>query len=164
MVENDNIKEISFISTCRENSFVSTVRSMIYTDGKVVGEIDKQEEKIDGYFLNRRIFDQYADTLITKTVKLKDANYVIYVYYKDEALQSRRWGGWYPVITDVKLELFDKTNKIALKEAKKTLRLLKCCWLLNETNVLENGEEPVIYKNKSDVHSLIYSKYNKGQK
>ena len=62
--------------------------------------------------------------------------------------------------------MINKDNKIALKEAKKTLSLIKSHYLLRNLYKLENGKSSLLYTNDtdSDVYQLMTSKYSSKEK
>ena len=111
---------------------------------------------MDGFYKNRRVSSDVVNLLDKKTIKIKDAKYVIYVYYKAVWKVFNGCCGWFHTIADIDYEIFDKKDKVVLKECLKTLWLLKKMMFMRDIGILETDKSPVIYEDNDNVYTLSF--------
>lgn len=101
------------------------VKTIIYTDGKVV-KIEKEEPiSINEYYIDGQKYDGLVTELVKKRVYIENASYIIKVIVAEEILnvsRNRKQGkGSFFVIKN--REIFVK-DKEAFKKAKETLKVI----------------------------------------
>lgn len=141
------MKEVKIFSAYQKPSKIPKLGCIIYTDGKIINEsIDK--EIVNGFAINDKLFNENIDTVVTETINLKRASYVIYIYYKDNVNNYLSCLGWYQEIVDVCVDVLDHNNEKIINEVLKTLEFIKQKQFIRELMISKNEN------NNSKVYTI----------
>lgn len=146
----ENIKEIKTITGYKRGIKTPILGSIIYTDGEVINSI-KESKTVDGIKINENLSSDIVNNLEINSIKLKNASYIIHVYYKNNVLEKVNLMGWYHQIVGVNLDLINKKSKRTLKKTKKVLDLIKEKDFVRELSILESNKSSIIYENNENI-------------
>lgn len=96
------------------------IKTLVFTDGEVVGETKEPDEKIESYYIGRRKYEN-VDTLKRRNLHIRNHSYVITYLLANEFFKLPHGGGWFFVTKDINVYLENPKDKDALKAAKQAL-------------------------------------------
>lgn len=129
------------------------IKTIIYTDGKVIN-IEKSEPiPISEYFIDKKKYNYEVNQLVKKRLYIEDATYIVKVNLAEEILdfesRGRKGRGNFYVITSSELLVKDKKDKEAIRKAKETVKSIKA-------NSREfNSAWDVLFKKKANNESTL---------
>lgn len=129
------------------------IKTIIYTDGKVI-KVEKSEPiPISEYFIDKKKYNYEVNQLVKKRLYIEDATYIVKVNLAEEILdfesRGRKGRGSFYVITSSELLVKDKKDKEAIRKAKETVKSIKA-------NSREfNSVWDVLFKKKANNESTL---------
>lgn len=129
------------------------IKTIIYTDGKVI-KVEKSEPiPISEYFIDKKKYNYEVNQLVKKRLYIEDATYIVKVNLAEEILdfesRGRKGRGNFYVITSSELLVKDKKDKEAIRKAKETVKSIKA-------NSREfNSVWDVLFKKKANNESTL---------
>ena len=122
-------KDDGKIDTSMIDRVDNKIKTIIYTDGKVI-KVEKSEPiPISEYFIDKKKYNYEVNQLVKKRLYIEDATYIVKVNLAEEILdfesRGRKGRGNFYVITSSELLVKDKKDKEAIRKAKETVKSIK---------------------------------------
>lgn len=101
------------------------IQMRIFTDGEIEKESEETSERIKEYYIGKRKYPCYVDTLKTKNIFIKNHSYVITYLIAQEWMNVCNIRGWFDVVKDISVYLENSKDKQALKTAKQAIKQIQ---------------------------------------
>ena len=101
---------------------IKQIQMKVFTDGEIIRESEEVSESIEEYYIGKKKYEPYVDTLKTKIVFFKNHSYVITYLIAQECTTVGNIRGWFDIINDVSIYLKNPKDKKALRNAKQAIR------------------------------------------
>lgn len=100
------------------------VYEVIFTDGDIDKESPQKSENIDEYSINGKKYPYSVSFLKSKDIYFKNYTYVIKVTIAKKMDTIDGISGWFDIVLDTSINLHDRNDAKALKEAKRALEVV----------------------------------------